>query len=238
MLAFFSGCGNAEATKLVYNTDQYQVYRRLSSMCSNALDDCDIQEIEEELVCVGENISLCIKNENEHSVVVNVQTEDGNSHCFTYCWRTVSDIINTGIKAAYIDINDDDNRDIVIIFSPVRGTMTGPAGAYLFDVANNQEINILDERLYLSQGMLEEVREHLDEPFYKIFPSFSNFDTLNATGTLYVDKAGKLYYETYILNDSLTMEIGRIMLFLTYDKSDEEFMVSEVLYMPLYVEQN
>ncbi len=238
-MILYTGCGQLSEEKVwVYDTNQYQSYRRLSLLCANAIPDGQIQEINEnELIYEGENISLHVKSEGEKTII-QAQAEDGRLHAFEFSERPVGEILNTGIKATYTDITGDGNRDIVVIFTPVRGTLTGPGGAYLYDVAGNKELKLLENGLYLSDETLEEIEKYLDDDFYDAFPDFSDIHELNAGGMLYVDEFGNLYYEAYITNQTSQMELGRMMIFLVYEKTAEKFSVAEIMYMPYYVSEN
>lgn len=236
IVSFITGCGQKPAeTVWVYDTNQYQVYRRLSVLCANAIPDGQITEISEnELTYRGEQISLSIKTEGEETVFT-AHTEDGQLHKFTFNERPAGEILNTGIKAAYVDVTGDGNKDIIVMFSPIRGTFTGPGGAYLYDVAEDKELKLLDNNLYLSEEMLEDIEMLLNEDFYDSFPEFGDVKGLNAGGMLYADDFGNLYYETCVTDKTAQKELGAMMLFLTYEKETGEFSVSDIMYMPYYI---
>ena len=79
------------------------------------------------------------------------------------------------------------------------------------------------------------LRLEIDE-FYKMFPEFKDISYMKQFGDVYVDKFGQMYYLSAISGEISQDTIGQMMIFLNWDKNEKNFIISDVIYMPDYVE--
>lgn len=141
-----------------------------------------------------------------------------------------------GLYSAYVDITMDGVKDVVIIVPPVRGTMAGPSLAYAYDGKERKTIDLFQEDGSLTDEQLETVEGFLDDEFYEIFPEFSDISYMKQFGELYVDEFGQMYYASVISGKEPQDTIGQMLIFLNWDKEKGGFFISEIMYMPDYVE--
>ena len=69
-----------------------------------------------------------------------------------------------------------------------------------------------------------------------MFPEFKDISYMKQFGDVYVDKFGQMYYLSAISGKIPQDTIGQMMIFLNWDKNEKNFIISDVIYMPDYVE--
>ena len=91
-------------------------------------------------------------------------------------------------------------------------------------------------QLLFKKGLEDGSIVPFDDEFYEIFPEFSDISYMKNFGELYVDEFGQLYYLSAISGKELQDTIGQMLIFLNWDKEKNVFFISEIMYMPDYVE--
>lgn len=237
------GCGTKGAESVVkekvrvYDTTQYQGYRRLSRLAANSMPDGIMTVVSEtELTYENGDVFLEVTTTGEWTSLFRVYTEGELCYEFECNKRSAVAIAQMGLYSAYVDITMDGVKDVVIVVPPVRGTVTGPCLSYAYDVKEGKAIDLFQEDGSLTDEQLEIIKGLLDDEFYEIFPEFTDISYLKQYGTLYVDEFGQLYYFSAISNENIRDTIGEILIFLNWDKEKKGFDITEIMYMPAYVE--
>ena len=242
-IAALTGCGVKDVKSVVkekvsvYDTTQYQGYRRLYNHVVTSMPDGIMKEVSEtELTYENGDIFLEVTTIGDWKSLFQVYTE--GEFCFEFeCnGRAAGDIAQMGLYSAYVDITMDGVKDVVIVVPPIRGTMTGPSLAYAYDVKEGKAIDLFQEDGSLTDEQLEVIKGFLDDEFYEIFPEFSDISYMKNFGELYVDEFGQLYYLSAISGKEPQDTIGQMLIFLNLDKEKNGFFISEIMYMPDYVE--
>jgi hypothetical protein len=242
-IAVLTGCGVKDVESIakekvsVYDTTQYQGYRRLYNFVVTSMPDGIITEVSEtELTYENGDIFLEVTTTDDWKCLFRVYTEGEFCYEFECNGRDVGTIAQVGLYSAYVDITMDGVKDVVIVVPPIRGTMTGPSLAYVYDVKEGKAIDLFQEDGSLTDEQLETVKEFLDDEFYEIFPEFNDISYIKQFGELYVDEFGQMYYSSAISGKEPQDTIGQILIFLNWDKEKGSFFISEIMYMPDYVE--
>ena len=242
-IAVLTGCGvkNVESTAKekvsVYDTTQYQGYRRLYNFVAASMPDGIMTEVSEtQLTYENGDIFLKVTTTGDWKCLFQVYTEGEFCYEFECTGRDAGAIAEVGLYSAYVDINMDGVKDVVIVVPPIRGTMTGPGLAYAYDVKEGKTIDLFEEDGSLTEEQLETIKGLLDDEFYEIFPEFNDISYMKQFGRLYVDEFGQMYYSSVISGREPQDTIGQMLIFLNWDKEKSEFFISEIMYMPDYVE--
>ena len=242
-IAVLTGCGVKDVKSVVkekvsvYDTTQYQGYRRLYNHVVTSMPDGIMKEVSEtDLTYENGDIFLKVTTISDWKSLFQVYTE--GEFCFEFeCnGRAAGDIAQMGLYSAYVDITTDGVKDAVIVVPPIRGTMTGPGLAYAYDVKEGKAIDLFQEDGSLTDEQLEVIKGFLDDEFYEIFPEFSDISYMKNFGELYVDEFGQLYYLSSISGKEPQDTIGQMLIFLNWDKEKNVFFISEIMYMPYFVE--
>lgn len=242
-ITVLTGCGVKDAESVakekvsVYDTTQYEGYRRLYNFVVTSMPDGIITEVSEtELTYENGDIFLEVTTTDDWKCLFQVYTEGEFCYEFECNGRDVGAIAQVGLYSAYVDITMDGVKDVVIVVPPVRGTMTGPSLAYAYDVKEGKAIDLFQEDGSLTDEQLETVKEFLDGEFYEIFPEFNDISYMKQFGELYVDEFGQMYYSSVISGKELQDTIGQILIFLNWDKEESGFFISDIMYMPDCIE--
>lgn len=221
----------------VYDTTQYQGFRRLKQYVMASMPDGILTEVSDtELTYENGDIYLTVTTTDEWKCQFKVYTEGEFCYEFECNERNAALIAQMGLYTAYVDITMDGVKDVVIVVPPVRGTMTGPSLAYAYDVKEGKAIDLFQEDGSLTDEQLAAVKGFLDDEFYEIFPEFKDISYMKQFGELYVDEYGQLYYSSAISGSRPQDTIGEILIFLNWDKEKSEIFISGIMYMPDYVE--
>ncbi len=221
----------------VYETKQFLGYRRLNNFVVDSMSDGIMTEVSEtELNYENEDIFLKVTTIGDFKSLFQVYIDGEFCFEFECAGRDTSTITQIGIRSAYVDITLDDVKDVVIVIPPVRGTMTGPSLTYAYDVKEGKKIDLFQEDGSFTDEQLETAKGFLDDEFYKMFPEFKDISYMKQFGDVYVDKFGQMYYLSAISGKIPQDTIGQMMIFLNWDKNEKNFIISDVIYMPDYVE--
>lgn len=241
-ITVLTGCGTeneesvAEEKVSVYDTTQYQGFRRLYNYMITSMPDGMITEVSEtKLTYKNGDIFLKVTETGDWTCLFQVYAEGKYCYEFKCNGRDTSTIAEMGLYSAYADITMDDVKDVVIVIPPIRGTMTGPSLSYAYDIKEGKAIHLFQEDGSLTDEQLETIEKLLDDDFYKIFPEFSDISYMKQFGQLYVDDFGQMYYSTAISGKKLQDTIGQMLIFLNWDKEKSNIFISEIMYMPNYV---
>lgn len=140
----------------------------------------------------------------------------------------------TGIVFYYVDINHDMSPDAVLVGEPPRGTLTGPYWTFAYDIKNETEIKLFDESGELTESQKSQMDSLLPEDFYQLFGRKD--DISFESGQPLIDVFGNIYYKMGVMTD-ITTNVGEILLHLSFDEETGIFEISDLQYMPLYVEK-
>ncbi len=221
-------------TAMVYDTNQYQIFRRLESFSMNSMEHAHIVETENEneYLCESEFINVIAKDDFQHTGITTYQIylDGAKIHQFTKKDEF------TYLSIQYVDVTRDGNKDVILVGGPDKGRLMGPDWIYVYDVQNDRTIDIFDESGSLTDEQLKAIETYLDDEFYETFPQFVDIKYSKLWGDPCVDGDGNLYYWSAIAGENWLISIGELGVMFFYDKDSESFFVSDVIYMPYYVE--
>ena len=240
-----TSCGiqKEESLTFVYDTEQYQTYKRLERLAASSADNSKALYMEnivqrEIQYSVYEVSDLKVLIEQGDADITNYLLYINGEYLTTIPFRNHSRVIEE-VTIYYIDITGDLKHDVVMFCQPPAGTSTSPYWSYAYDVYNKRKISFFDE---VSGELTESQKEQLmkildnDEEFKELFSEYCGLGGSGAPRP-YVDMFGKIYYEMAVWGEnSYTDAIGSILVMLVYNKEENCFDVNAVLYMPLYVE--
>ena len=219
---------------MVYDTNQYQIFRRLHSYSMDYMGYANVvkTENENEYFCESEFINVIAKDDFQNTGITTYQIylDGAKIHQFT------KEDVFTYLSIHYVDVTSDGNKDVILVGGPNRGTNVGPHWMYVYDVQNDRTIDIFDKSGSLTNEQLKAIETYLDDEFYETFPEFVDIHYSRQWGRPCVDVYGRLYYWSAIAGEDPLMNIGDLGVMFSYDKDSESFFVSDVIYMPYYVE--
>lgn len=235
------GCGKHDRDPLqgvwVFDTDQYPVFKQLTMLIAN--DDSRRavpteqpgKEQQEYRIYEIDDIKVRVDKINEfYDAKYTIYQNNVEIHNFTITRQGNP----FGVTISYVDINRDNVNDVVVIGEAPNGTLTTPKWICAYDIKSDSEIDIFADSGELTESQIAQVNEFLDKNFNALFPDNTGVDCTAAEP--YVDQFGNLYYRIGIYKD-FYQSMGEMLILFSYNADTDSFDVSEVLYMPLYVEE-
>lgn len=140
------------------------------------------------------------------------------------------------ISIYYVDINEDNEKDVVIIGEPYSGTNSAYYWFKSFDITSLNEINVFrtdkESVIYLTDEQNDNLLKMLscDKDFLDLFPDFEWFGNY---AHMMVDSLGKIYYEIGLGKDLFT-PIGRILVLFDFNKEAGCYDVVDYIYIRHY----
>ncbi len=228
------GCGTDHTGERVwvYETNQYQVYRQVASLIANSEGETAALVMEgidgQSGVWIFESADNSVKAQTGENFMTEYTILVDKKEVHSFQMPSVDYMI--GVKMMYVDITKDRSRDVVIIGEPPRGTRTGSYWLYAYDKKNDCNIEVFENGNSLTDVQASQLNDFYNEEFYELFPDFAYTECVRQ----FVDEFGNLYYDIAIWDEN-DICLGDMMIFLTYNKEEKRFDVTDMIYMPWYV---
>ena len=127
------------------------------------------------------------------------------------------------------DVTQDGKEDLVISIASETRTYPTPELTYIYDMENQKEINLFNERGSLPEEQMKVLEEKIGEQLLTLFPT-AELSTIRGWGRTFIDRYGNLYYHTYFKEKyAPNFAIGQLLILFDYDKEKEKFEISNIM---------